>query len=713
MASITIDNSSITTTSNTVTINYTTDVTLSQVELTKDSSTWIKARTFSQTSASFDISSWSNGTYSNCKLRITYETVTNYGQIVLSTSTISLNEGSAGSFTVKLDSAPTSNQVVNLSVNNSNCSLNKNSLTFTPSNYNTTQSVTIAGAHDSGSYSDKASTITASSDNVSSKTISVTIKNIDTPETPETPDPITLTLASSMSCNKGETFSITYSTNVEATKHELSMDGGNSYFQIYPTSNGTSYTYSHEAINDTTWNPVSRTIRVTDANGNTATGTISVTIVESEPEVPTNYTITPQLTHCTCSNTATSITPNSSYSATINANSGYTLSSVTVTMGGTDITSTAVSGSSISISSVTGNIVITANVADYSSGNTTTVTLNLTNCISINAATTALMGEGYTTTIIAKDGYTLGNIKVTLGGEDVSSAVVKEGGTISIGFLRGPLVITANATGGSTGGSTIDLTATILNMQYASAHEALPNAPIDDVWKDKPRQGKGLTIPTQSCTECASGTHTASESYSAGSLWSTVGQWGTIFKIKDTELVENVGVEITDFKMWRYNVNTNQWVLINDTFDYGAFYYETFWDDGSAPLNDHKILSSDKKTYKCLMDSATAGRCFHPFSTQKKWADYGFTSNPSYIVSQMKARLIVWDESGADNRASANLCMDVGGDYWIRQGASFDSQWRHNSDIAIGYYKKITSDWQYVYMTTCPQDWDKGFPCDK
>ena len=250
-------------------------------------------------------------------------------------------------------------------------------------------------------------------------------------------------------------------------------------------------------------------------------------------------------------------------------------------------------------------------------------------------------------------------------------------------------------------------------MQYASAHEALPNAPIDDVWKDKPRQGKGSTIPTQSCTECASGTHTASESYSAGSLWSTFGQWGTIFKIKDTDLVQNVGVEITDFKMWRYNINTNQWVLINDTFDYGAFYYETFWDDGSAPLNDHKILSSDKKTYKCLMDSATAGRCFHPFSTQKKWADYGFTSNPSYIVSQMKARLIVWDKSGPDNRASANLCMGVGGDYWIRQGASFDSQWRHNGDIAIGYYKKITSDWQYVYMTTCPQNWDKGFPCDK
>lgn len=72
------------------------------------------------------------------------------------------------------------------------------------------------------------------------------------------------------------------------------------------------------------------------------------------------YSITNSLTNCTNSNGATQVVEGGSYSATISATSGYELSSVKVTMGGTDITSSAVSSGTISIASVTGNIVITA-----------------------------------------------------------------------------------------------------------------------------------------------------------------------------------------------------------------------------------------------------------------------------------------------------------------------------------------------------------------
>lgn len=180
MASITIIDSSITVTDNNLIVNYTTDVALDKVELTNDDTNYIVASTYSQTSATFDISSWSDGTYSSCKLRITYEVVSNYGEIVLNTTTIEVNEAGTGIFTVNLDSAPTNNQVVNLAVNNNNCTLDKTSLTFTSSNYSAAQTVTITGAHDSSNYADMSSTITATSDNVSNKTLGVTIKNIDT-----------------------------------------------------------------------------------------------------------------------------------------------------------------------------------------------------------------------------------------------------------------------------------------------------------------------------------------------------------------------------------------------------------------------------------------------------------------------------------------------------------------------------------------------------
>lgn len=71
-------------------------------------------------------------------------------------------------------------------------------------------------------------------------------------------------------------------------------------------------------------------------------------------------TVTNNLTGCTTSNNATSVVLNDPYSATITPNTGYQMLSLTVTMGGVDITSTAVSGNNITISAVTGNVVITS-----------------------------------------------------------------------------------------------------------------------------------------------------------------------------------------------------------------------------------------------------------------------------------------------------------------------------------------------------------------
>ena len=58
------------TTNDYVTIDYTADEKLTNVELTKDDVNYIKASSFNQTSAIFYIPDWANGTYSNCYTKL-------------------------------------------------------------------------------------------------------------------------------------------------------------------------------------------------------------------------------------------------------------------------------------------------------------------------------------------------------------------------------------------------------------------------------------------------------------------------------------------------------------------------------------------------------------------------------------------------------------------------------------------------------------------
>ena len=71
------------------------------------------------------------------------------------------------------------------------------------------------------------------------------------------------------------------------------------------------------------------------------------------------YTITNNLSNATSSNSTALVAGGASYTATLTANSGYELSSVTVKMGGVDITASAYSGGVVTIQNVTGNVVIT------------------------------------------------------------------------------------------------------------------------------------------------------------------------------------------------------------------------------------------------------------------------------------------------------------------------------------------------------------------
>ena len=74
----------------------------------------------------------------------------------------------------------------------------------------------------------------------------------------------------------------------------------------------------------------------------------------------TIYTVTNTLTNVITNNDATKVVSGKEYTATLTVETGYTNMSVTVMMGGNDITSTSYSNGVITITEVTGDILITA-----------------------------------------------------------------------------------------------------------------------------------------------------------------------------------------------------------------------------------------------------------------------------------------------------------------------------------------------------------------
>ena len=87
-----------------------------------------------------------------------------------------------------------------------------------------------------------------------------------------------------------------------------------------------------------------------------------------EPDEPvvTTYTIVNVLTNVTNSNSETKATEGESYTATLTPTDGYNLDSVTVIMGGVDVTADVYADGVITIASVTGNVIITASAVEDS-----------------------------------------------------------------------------------------------------------------------------------------------------------------------------------------------------------------------------------------------------------------------------------------------------------------------------------------------------------
>ena len=167
----------------------------------------------------------------------------------------------------------------------------------------------------------------------------------------------------------------------------------------------------------------------------------------------TYYSITKNLTYCTINNGATQVVEGDSYSATVTANDGYELKSVSVTMGGNPV---SVSGGVISIANVTGNIVITAVATEAQIEPAYTNLLPL----AVDAS-----GNDYAGTN-GEDGYNTNNkISVSSGNESSASACVS-------GFIKLPEGVQSTI---RIKNITVSSTASINNVVFYNANKEKMN----------------------------------------------------------------------------------------------------------------------------------------------------------------------------------------------------------------------------------------------
>lgn len=158
------------------------------------------------------------------------------------------------------------------------------------------------------------------------------------------------------------TYTITNNlTNCINSNTETTVAENSSYVTTITPSDG--YTLTDASVNITMGGIDITSTAYSNGTINIASVTGDIVITISTMQIPQTiyYTITNNLTNCTSNNNKTNTQENTSYTATISPSSGYTLTdaSISVTMGGVDVTSTVYNNGVINISSVTGNVVIT------------------------------------------------------------------------------------------------------------------------------------------------------------------------------------------------------------------------------------------------------------------------------------------------------------------------------------------------------------------
>ena len=481
-----------------------------------------------------------------------------------------------------------------------------------------------------------------------------------------------------------------------------------------------------------------------------------------------NFSINNTLTNCRNNNSSTSISYGSSYSATITANSNFELSNVIVTMGGTDITSTAYSNGNISISSVTGDIEIIATATASVIVNTYTITKTLNNCSLSNTASEISEGGTYSATVTLDTDYEIDDINITMGGRDItSSAFNSNTNAINISNINGnieitirtvytnkectgitlnstsltftdnnPITLIANVTPVGctdtiywyTNNETIatvsngvitpinngNCTITVACGSQIATCNIYVNIVVPETIEERvmslmyPMPQDHECIPSGAPTDWKYQSKWVTQQKPTG--WTSFEGWIQVYRVEGSDFTVNTGVEIRDYEV--YGWRNGNWELVKKiAMPQGNFYAENFANDANASFSQSLKTNTNSVTIKLTSDMVLDTRqgvknvCYHPYTGQLQYA-----SNFEYIFTCVRMRKVKWNNTGIDDLDTSRYCANCGGIWWTQVGATWISDGSNNKEIGHPKITEVTTDWKLFAMTTVPENWTNGFP---
>ena len=698
-----------------------------------------------------------------------------YGGIILNNNTSSINDNSSGSFSIKLDAAPTNNQTVSISCDSPHITITPTSLTFTPANYNTYQNVNFT-AKCNDSETGYTGIFTISSSNVSSKTFTLTVVHVGSsgsgggstggdvsggaydekdssgyvivkyPATKKANPSYWCALGDSITAGTGagganysyanvaanEIGSIVYNYgipgscindgyNLALTEPGYEDAFCNRYTQM---ANGADLVTVLGSVNDHRADSKIGTLGSTDTT--TFYGALDVLINGLKSKYPTARIvfITPFKTADWQGKNMYGFSMLDFRNAIVTMCNKYRLEvldlfSVRALSWLVGLTSTpslfyqydyyhpTPDGHKAIATYLIQNMfsgeeeeeqdvpVTGINVSAWDVKLEVGQYQNLTYSVLPENATNKAVNWTTSNPSVASVTSSNGSITITAHREGYSCIKAT---TVDGGFTYD---VHVNVSSGTTSSGVVNSSETALTQQYSTSHEATPNIanpPSGSYnWKNAPRINPDGSFPNSS--------------------WSAFGHWITSYKIEGGSYYDNVGILLQNPKAWIWNTATQSWDVLSDDFEWGSWYLEDFYDDGSSYIAGttewETGASGNHSTWvKIKQTSETSGRCFHPWGYQKDWR-----SNPNwanngcpYIVTKIDFKLVKWDESGADNLAYANLVVNSGGDWWSAVGATWQPDWSTNRDMCVGKFVRATTDLKRAWATNLPSNWDKGLP---